>query len=370
MWLGPVVKVPAYIAAWAMTPEVVKDSLPYRNHHSNDAAARCIVTPKPLATLLGEIAEAAHWPSRAIFMDIVAVREAEEGPERTLLRNMSHRNAGSISAILSFRGEEGLPYRRGRTCMVTQRQRIQRMLGSAVTNAQLAELYTPAVIEIKFGLRRDVANGARGLQSHECEWMSTLLRLVAPRESVNDLVRANQRVASSVTRSDSLYAYTASRFLSNVEASTLARSAEALQPAGLTLQMRPYQRKTLHFCLNRETVAEETEDVFLWRRVHDTLWYSPVVQRFSTCEASPSNCLRGGIVAEEMGMGKTLEMLALMLTNPAPTEWNGGNTIVVCPVALVSQWAEEARRCLETPGRVYVYHGSSRRRCTSATPST
>ena len=37
-------------------------------------------------------------------------------------------------------------------------------------------------------------------------------------------------------------------------------------------------------------------------------------------------------------------------------------TLVVCPVSLVSQWAEEARSKLADPGLVYEYHGHNRKR--------
>jgi len=216
---------------------------------------------------------------------------------------------------------------------------------------------------------------------HEEKWIESLMRIIVP-----NYIACTRRIEATARRVYSntpAYTYTASRFLSNVEHATLSRNTEAQQPAGLTLEMRPYQRKTLQFCLNREI---SPEDVFLWKQVPavptentagdaeekvpgetgvsvptERLWWSPVVRRFCTSASEPSAFLRGGIVAEEMGMGKTLEMLALTLSNPAPEDWQGGHTIVVCPVALVSQWSEEAKRCLENPGRIYVYHGSHRR---------
>ena len=45
------------------------------------------------------------------------------------------------------------------------------------------------------------------------------------------------------------------------------------------------------------------------------LWYSPVFGKLS--EGVPAGP-RGGILAEEMGLGKTVEVLALALANPAP----------------------------------------------------
>ena len=49
----------------------------------------------------------------------------------------------------------------------------------------------------------------------------------------------------------------------------------------------------------------------------------------------------GGILADEMGMGKTLQMIALFLANPLP-----GPTLVVCPAAALLQWSNEMKRCV------------------------
>ena len=54
-----------------------------------------------------------------------------------------------------------------------------------------------------------------------------------------------------------------------------------------------------------------------------------------------------------MGMGKTIEVLALILAMPAPASVVGGSllpsgkvqsraTLVLCPVSLVGQWCSEA----------------------------
>ena len=372
MRLGPVVRVPAYVAAWAIHPEVAKESL------SNMDDVRCMVTPYSLRHFLWEVTTSSHAISRSIYIRVNNVRQLEEGhADRAIFESMSHRHCDAFAALKLFRGDTVPSYTRGRSCLVSHRARIERALQA--TNLALGELFCPCVLEIQFCIRNDVANGARGLMMHEEKWIENLMRVVVPNYSA--CVRRIEATARRVYSNTPAYAYTASRFLSNVERATMSRSSEAPQPAGLTLEMRPYQRKTLQFCLNREI---SPEDVFLWKQIPteedgddaeekvpeetgdavpaERLWWSPVLRRFCTSASEPSAFLRGGIVAEEMGMGKTLEMLALTLSNPAPEDWQGGQTIVVCPVALVSQWSEEAKRCLENPGRIYVYHGSSRRR--------
>ncbi|XP_055389089.1 LOW QUALITY PROTEIN: uncharacterized protein LOC129618345 [Condylostylus longicornis] len=93
-------------------------------------------------------------------------------------------------------------------------------------------------------------------------------------------------------------------------------------------------------------------------------------------EVSP---VRGGILADEMGMGKTIQMIALLLTrkydsNPVESVPNSvknkdhdfnpegrGATLVIAPLAAVLQWKQEIER-FSKPGslRVLLYHGSCR----------
>ncbi len=48
----------------------------------------------------------------------------------------------------------------------------------------------------------------------------------------------------------------------------------------------------------------------------------------------------GGILADEMGMGKTVQMLATMTVSPPPSSKPKG-TLIVCPVGLLDQWKSE-----------------------------
>ncbi|EJT77926.1 hypothetical protein GGTG_03029 [Gaeumannomyces tritici R3-111a-1] len=57
-------------------------------------------------------------------------------------------------------------------------------------------------------------------------------------------------------------------------------------------------------------------------------------------EFSPSGP-HGGILADQMGLGKTVEMLAVITHNP------GKPTLIVVPAAAVSQWQEEIRKHVE-----------------------
>jgi len=157
---------------------------------------------------------------------------------------------------------------------------------------------------------------------------------------------------------------------------------------------------------------------FFWPKVSDDppLYYNPLLRRF---RKDPPKLVRGGFLAQEMGLGKTIISLALILKNPPPNyppsgskidlletvnpptaegtaaaataatngenndnevKWDKelykntssiekkrgsilcGGTLVICPVSLVGQWIEEARQKLTNPGLIYPYHGQGRKR--------
>eukprot|EP00741_Cyanophora_paradoxa_P008377 tig00001304_g8104.t1 len=150
---------------------------------------------------------------------------------------------------------------------------------------------------------------------------------------------------------------------------------EEEQPEGLAVELRNYQRQSLAFMLDRErSTTSLAED-----------WHTALTladgQRVLICPVTGEVHLeghpqanfampqaRGGILAEEMGLGKTVELLALVLKNripaPAPPEATptvnnrakSRATLIVCPVSLLGQWKQELKRKLTEPLDVYVYH--------------
>ncbi|KAF7805789.1 DNA repair protein RAD16-like isoform X1 [Senna tora] len=95
-----------------------------------------------------------------------------------------------------------------------------------------------------------------------------------------------------------------------------------------------------------------------------------------------NSAIRGGILADEMGMGKTIQAIALVLAKrefqhmvcePDESPSLPGSsavlpaikgTLVICPVVAVTQWVSEIDRfTLKGSTKVLVYHGAKRGRC-------
>ncbi|XP_078445715.1 DNA repair protein RAD16-like [Wolffia australiana] len=74
----------------------------------------------------------------------------------------------------------------------------------------------------------------------------------------------------------------------------------------------------------------------------------------------------GGILADEMGMGKTIQGISLVLSAPSSASSAScssaiHSTLVICPVVAILQWVGEIERHTKKgSARVLVYHGSKR----------
>ena len=65
--------------------------------------------------------------------------------------------------------------------------------------------------------------------------------------------------------------------------------------------------------------------------------------------------VRGGILADEPGLGKTLTSIANIMVTASC-----GSTLIVCPGSLLSQWEKEILRHTKNVN-VIIYHGSTRK---------
>ena len=97
---------------------------------------------------------------------------------------------------------------------------------------------------------------------------------------------------------------------------TPAWTLAAAQPAGLTCTLRPFQQKALAWMMARENPPETAvfEDA-LWQRVVLNgwpAWYQPFLGVVSREEPPKHKEIRGGVLAEEMGLGASHEHCCAM----------------------------------------------------------
>lgn len=95
---------------------------------------------------------------------------------------------------------------------------------------------------------------------------------------------------------------------------------QAEQPKGLSLKMMPFQLEGLNWMLNQE-----------------------------------KGMYKGGILADEMGMGKTIQTIALLMSEPRKKP-----NLVVAPTVALMQWKSEIEKHTNKALSVIVFHGTNR----------
>ncbi|KAM5377471.1 hypothetical protein ACJZ2D_005010 [Fusarium nematophilum] len=167
------------------------------------------------------------------------------------------------------------------------------------------------------------------------------------------------------------------------------KEPETIEVTGLEATLYPYQKRTLQWLLRREgmqwskgektiiphVAGEEDPGVNVFAKLQDVSgkdYYLSDLFHAVTRDVTPFRraeaFVRGGILAEEMGLGKTLEILGLILLNSRPTPvvltdfeaqtglTPTGATLIVTPESLRAQWMSEIAR--HAPGlSVKFYQG-------------
>eukprot|EP01132_Coremiostelium_polycephalum_P000819 gene819-1025_t len=140
-------------------------------------------------------------------------------------------------------------------------------------------------------------------------------------------------------------------------------------PSEFKLELRNYQKQALHWMYHRETA--EPEDVITITDLEGV---------------KDLNFIRGGLLCDDMGMGKTIEIISIILANkykestpvPSPITISDNNnnnnnninnnnnqsktTLIICPVSVLQQWYNEITNHTEPSLNVYIYHGPGRNR--------
>ncbi|GAB5359274.1 hypothetical protein AAMO2058_000530200 [Amorphochlora amoebiformis] len=126
---------------------------------------------------------------------------------------------------------------------------------------------------------------------------------------------------------------------------------------GLLTALKPHQRAGVRWMAMREgrTIASDTGNQrciltseVLWKH-EDGAYINSVT---GTVKKTRPREVLGGILADDMGMGKTVQILSLILSDPTPISEDMefadrlgvGGTLVVCPLAAFPHWEREVEK--------------------------
>ncbi|KAK4695561.1 hypothetical protein P7C71_g2213, partial [Lecanoromycetidae sp. Uapishka_2] len=146
----------------------------------------------------------------------------------------------------------------------------------------------------------------------------------------------------------------------------LAQMPMAECPSKLQTELLPYQRQALAWLLEKENPqlpAVGSEDtVQLWKRTKtQSNIFTNIATNFSLKNSEPT-LASGGILSDDMGMGKTLEMISLIVGD-ADTSSPFKATLIVAPVGVMSNWSGQIAHHVKTEHalRVLTYHGNGKK---------
>ena len=96
---------------------------------------------------------------------------------------------------------------------------------------------------------------------------------------------------------------------------------EAPEMDGLNVTLHDYQKQAVGWMLDRENGNNAHQ---IWAKLpkmkgvssKEDIWFCPMIGRFA--RGTPPSMGRGGFLCEEMGLGKTVISLSVILQNPAP----------------------------------------------------
>lgn len=225
------------------------------------------------------------------------------------------------------------------------------------------------------------------------EITSQLLKLDEEIELSAALAEAQRRVLLHIfppSPHDTVTPVTVQRFTDSLQRAPplpFSVSEHSLQPKDLKCSLLPFQRRSVFWMLNREgfTMSPRGEVVMnketrsfssMWDQVSTPAGSTRYLNRITgqlrkeqDIEDLPP--VHGGILAEMMGCGKTVECIALMLLNPPvnrgpwKSQWSDiarapihevKTTLIVTPANLQKQWIEEIAK--HAPKlKVHVFDG-------------
>jgi SNF2 family DNA or RNA helicase len=221
-------------------------------------------------------------------------------------------------------------------------------------------LYKPTVI----------AHGTEVLNPHVPNYN------VVPRSKTSTIVAAQSTASYRVRTVEEIKSDVLSMFdrLGKTEEPPEAEADSTL----VKTELMQHQKQALWFLTKHETPTPPEEDP-LWkfaiRKDGSRAWYN-VITGDELKKVSP---ILGGLLADQMGLGKTLSILSLICSTLKEARAFGagdlddsdqanedvvrrsGGTLLLCPKSVISNWQEQIGQHLDKAKvKYYMYHGSKR----------
>jgi hypothetical protein len=154
---------------------------------------------------------------------------------------------------------------------------------------------------------------------------------------------------------------------------TPLRLPELDTPQGLRTELLSHQKQGLYFMTERErgwNFNEPSTD--LWYKEMTRMGPQFVNNLTQARQASTPEPFRGGILADSMGLGKSLSMIALIMQDAAAsakspprtshTNFDVPTTLLIVPLSLIQSWEKQFHQHLHENADVHIrrHHGSKR----------
>ncbi|TIB66412.1 hypothetical protein E3P78_00160 [Wallemia ichthyophaga] len=142
--------------------------------------------------------------------------------------------------------------------------------------------------------------------------------------------------------------------------------ANTVSTSYLKTPLKDFQKSSIKFMQGREDNPDNIIEPG-WIQLTDEWQYSAISAQFRQNNQPPKTSINGSMLCEEMGLGKTVEILGLIAQNKERAqEWSNQETesyqrfvktsLIVTPDHLLQQWVDEARE--HTPDlKLLVYNG-------------
>ncbi|KAG1890243.1 SNF2 family N-terminal domain-containing protein [Suillus subluteus] len=136
----------------------------------------------------------------------------------------------------------------------------------------------------------------------------------------------------------------------------------------LVVDLLKHQSQALQWCIDHEypslPTKESDKPVQFWqyRKIGSKPHYFNIATKTPQEISSPPLLGRGAILADSMGLGKTLSMLALILATKkdVPTD-HSKSTLIVVPLSVISNWEKQIEEhCVRGAISSCTYYGATR----------